>query len=90
MATDQNPNTDISNICKLLSSEDFKDRVRGEYLLLKDKCEKLRIMLEKYATGTLEFQPKCSFEILFNQYDHMTSYLNILELRAKIEGFELY
>ena len=76
-------------ICKLLQSDDWKNRVKGEYWLLKDKCIKLRNMLDKYAEGKLDFTPNCSFELLLDQYNHMCSYLAILELRGKIEHIDL-
>ena len=43
-------------------------------------------MLEKYATGTLNFTPSCSYELLFEQLVYMRDYMQILEKRAEIEG----
>ena len=69
----------------LITSEDWKERVQGEYLFIKDKTERLGDMLEKYSNHALDFKPNCSFELLTMQYNAMINYLNILELRMNIE-----
>lgn len=73
----------------LLQSNDWRDRLRGEYLELEDRVSKLTKILEKYSTGTLEFKPNCSLELLLSQLNVMTSYLNILKLRLNIENIDL-
>ena len=47
-------------------------------------------MVVKYEAGTLNFTPKCSLELLKEQKKHMGMYLNCLEIRAEIEGIELW
>lgn len=79
----------MDRIIQYLTSSDWQDRVRGEYLLLKDKVKKLGTMLQKYSSGTLDFKPNCSLEILTMQYNTMNNYLNILELRMNIEHIEI-
>ncbi len=49
----------------LMKSNDFKERFQAEYIQLKIRYNGLRAMLEKYKAGTLSFQPKCSYELLF-------------------------
>ena len=39
---------------------DYKDRMRNEYIELKDKYDKLHRMLVKYDAGKLDFTPTCS------------------------------
>ena len=46
-------------------------------------------MITKYKAGTLNFEPKCSEEILTAQAQFMGCYLNTLEVRAEIENIEL-
>ena len=74
-------------ICKLLVSTGWKDRARGEYLFIKEKTENLKNMLITRIAGNLDFTPNCSIELLTEQLNAMTAYLNILELRSHIEGF---
>lgn len=68
---------------------DYKDRMRNEYLELKDKYDKLHRMLVKYDAGKLDFTPNCSIELLREQAATMGKYLYILEMRALIEEIEL-
>ena len=46
-------------------------------------------MIVKYEAGTLNFEPKCSIELLKEQSAAMGKYLYMLEVRATIEGVEL-
>ena len=66
----------------------YKNRAKAEYNQVKIRAEKLRSMLDKYATGTLNFKPNCSYDLLHSQYVFMKAYMNILEERAKIENIE--
>ena len=68
---------------------DYKDRMRNEYIELKDKYDKLHRMLVKYDAGKLDFTPTCPIELLREQASMMGKYLYILETRALIEGIEL-
>ncbi len=74
-----------ANIVKLLISSDWKKRMHGEYLLIQDKTCKLSVMIDKYATGKLDFTPNCSVELLLQQLNLMQGYLNILKARESIE-----
>ena len=68
---------------------DYKDRMRNEYIELKDKYDKLHRMLVKYDAGKLDFTPTCPIELLREQASTMGKYLYILEMRALIEEVEL-
>ena len=68
---------------------DYKDRMRNEYIELKDKYDKLHRMLVKYDAGKLDFTPNCSIGLLREQASTMGKYLYILEMRALIEEVEL-
>ena len=76
-------------LIRMMWSKDYKERFKAEYYQLKERREKLIIMLEKHKDGTLEFTPTCPIELLTRQRKCMTEYLNILEQRAEIEGIEL-
>lgn len=77
------------DIIELMSSDDFKDRFKGEYYQLEDRASKLNKMIVKYEAGTLDFTPKCSIELLKDQLGIMHDYLYALQVRAEIENIEL-
>ena len=68
---------------------DYKERMRNEYIELKDKYDKLHRMLVKYNAGKLDFTPSCPIELLREQAATMGKYLYILETRAMIDEVEL-
>lgn len=72
----------------LRTSSDWKERLRGEYLSLKEKTEKLHKTLIKWDAGTVVPQCNTPIEVLQTQYKHMTNYLNTLEVRMELEGIE--
>lgn len=68
---------------------DYKERMKNEYVELKDKYDKLHKMLVKYDAGKLDFTLNCPVQLLRDQAAAMGKYLYILEVRAEIEGVEL-
>lgn len=79
----------LQETIKMMDSEDFKERFRGEYYQLKIRMEGLSGMLAKYKAGTLAFKPNCSYDLLNGQFKAMDMYASYLEERAKIENIEL-
>ena len=79
----------LKDTVELMNSEDFKERFKAEYYQLLFRLNALRSMLYKWKNNTLDFEPKCSKEILENQVIFMQGYIDILRLRAKIEEIEL-
>lgn len=69
--------------------EDWKERFRKEYYELRERFQKLDRMISLYEKGQIEFQPKCSIDLLKSQRSTMWNYLKILEQRAKIEEIKL-
>ena len=65
--------------------EDWKVRFKKEYYELKERFQKLDMMIGKYEKGQLEFEPKCPIDLLKRQRSVMWDYLSTLEQRAKIE-----
>ena len=82
-------NMELRDTVEMMNSEDFKERFKAEYYQTKIRYEKLHAMIVKYEAETLNFEPKCSIELLKNQASHMGQYLYALEVRAEIEGIEL-
>ena len=69
--------------------EDYKQRIVNEYNELQERTVKLGFMLVRESRGGLDFELSCPVNLLKAQYNAMNSYLNILEVRAEIEGIEL-
>lgn len=68
---------------------DYKERMRVEYRELTARAGGLRDMLQRYADGTLDFEPTCPITLLSRQLDVMDAYANLLRHRAKIEHVNL-
>lgn len=73
-----------------MESDDYKKRFMAEYHQTKIRYEKLHRMCVKYEAGTLDFTPACPIDLLKEQKKYMGMYLNQLEIRAEIEGIDLY
>ena len=67
----------------------YKDRMRVEYRELTARAGRLRDMLQRYADGTLDFEPVCPISLLSRQLDVMDEYALILRRRAGIERISL-
>lgn len=74
-----------NNIIKLIQSDDYKERLQGEYLELLDRTNKLKRMLYRYDRGLLDFKPDTPIKILKSQLKAMQSYLYILDYRISID-----
>ena len=79
----------LKDTVELMNSEDFKERFKAEYYQLLVRLNALTGMLIKWKNNTLDFEPKCSKEILESQVIFMQGYIDILRLRAKIEEIDL-
>lgn len=66
----------------------YEQRFIAEYKELSERAGKLKAMLDKWER--LDFEPKCSYELLMTQYHIMMAYLHILCERADIEGLTDY
>lgn len=67
----------------------YKDRMRVEYRELTARAGRLRGMLQRYADGTIDFEPVCPIGLLSRQLDVMDEYAVLLRHRAKIEHVDL-
>lgn len=72
---------------------DYKERMRVEYRELTARAGRLRGrlrgMLQRYADGTLDFEPTCPITLLSRQLDVMDEYAGLLHHRAKLEHVDL-
>ena len=73
----------------LMNSEEYKDRLKGEYAQTLIRLRKLNNMLNKYDEGTLGFTPTCPIYLLRHQSAYMEAYLKTLEERAQYENVDL-
>lgn len=76
---------ELIDTCKLMVSDDYKDRFRAEYYQTKIRYEKLHSLIVKYDAGVLGFKLNCPIELLKKQCSIMGEYLYRLEMRAEIE-----
>ena len=76
----------LNDTVAMMNSENFGDRMRAEYFQLTNRADGLEAMLKKYKDGKLNFTPKCSYELLFEQLIYMRRYQKVLEDRFKTEG----
>ena len=80
---------ELRNTVDLMLSDDYKDRFKAEYLQLKIRYEKLKVMLDKWDNDELDFTPTCPREVYDEQIEGMETYLDVLVDRASIEGIDL-
>ena len=73
----------------MMISADYKERFKAEYYQLLLRLNSLTSMLIKWENNMLDFEPKCSKETLEDQVLFMQGYMDILLLRAEIEGIKL-
>ena len=79
----------LKDTVEMMNSADYKERFKAEFYQLLIRLDGLSSMLIKLENNTLDFDLKCSKETLENQVIFMKGYLDILLLRAGIEGINL-
>ena len=80
---------ELKDTVELMNSEDYRERFKAEYYQAKIRYDKLDAMTVKYEAGTLNFEPKCSLELLKEQKMHLGNYIRTLKIRSEIEGIDL-
>ena len=73
----------------MMLSDDYQERFKAEYHQLINRKNKLQKMIRAYNKDELDFEPKCSIDLLTWQLKTMQEYEYILKRRAEIEGVEL-
>lgn len=74
---------------EMMTSPDYKERFKAEFIQLCYRIDRLEIMLNKYALGKLEFTPTCPVTLLQSQLDCMREYKHCLMERIKIEKIDI-
>lgn len=81
--------TTLKDTCSYMLSDDYKDRFKAEYHQLRIRFESLKDMLDKWDRNELQFKPTCPRDTYKWQFKVMEDYLQILKMRANMEGIEL-
>lgn len=79
----------IAETADMMVSRDYKTRFVAEFVQLSVRKEKLWRTIERYRTGTLDFNPTCPLELLEKQYNAMDLYHSVLIKRAELEGVDI-
>lgn len=82
-------NEELASTAKMMVSPDYKERFEAEYIQLKNRYNGLKKMVAAWDAGTLSFTPTCPRATYNIQLKAMKDYLDILEVRAAIEGINL-
>lgn len=80
---------ELKDTVALMTSADYKERFKAEYYQLKIRRDKLKAMVDKWDSGSLEFTPTCSRDVYAFQLYTMDGYLDVLRHRARLEGVEV-
>lgn len=80
---------ELKDTIDLMTSADWKDRFKAEYLQVKIRYEKLHALIIKREVGKLDFETPISLESWKEQAKHMGLYLYELEKQAAIHNIEL-
>lgn len=70
-------------------SPDYRERFVAEYVQVKNRYAGLMKMVEDWDNGKLSFTPNCPRATYNFQLRAMKDYIDILEVRASIEGITL-
>lgn len=73
----------------MMESTDYKERFKAEYHQVAIRLEKLKVMLDKWDKGELNFKPTCPRSLYDMQIRAMADYLAVLEIRAVIENVNI-
>lgn len=77
--------TNCTTVEEALASENWKDRLIGEYNFVQQKEEKLYSTLIAHDSGRLNFKLNCDPRLLKAQLNAMSTYSYILAIRMEVE-----
>lgn len=80
---------ELVDTIKMMSSEDYKERLKAEYYQAAIRYRKLKNMLNKWDRGEFGFSPTCPRSIYNMQIKAMEDYIAALKARIEIENIEL-
>ena len=80
---------ELKDTVELMTSDDWKDRFKAEYLQTKIRYERLHKMIIMREVGKCPFNTQISLESWMTQAHYMGNYLHELEKQAAMHGIEL-
>lgn len=80
---------ELKETFEMMNSTDYKERFKAEYWQVVIRYRKLKVMLDKWDNGELNFNPTCPRSTYNMQINAMTDYIAVLEARAVMEGVML-
>lgn len=80
---------ELKDTVELMTSADWKDRFKAEYLQAKIRYTKLHALIVKREVGKCDFNTPIPLESWKTQAAHMGLYLFELEKQAAIHGIDL-
>lgn len=80
----------LAETVELMTSDNWVDRIRAEYLQTKIRYENLHRIIVRYEAGTIEFKPNRPLALLKEQAAAMGAYLFALEKGMEIEKIDLW
>ena len=80
---------ELKDTIDLMTSEDYKERFKAEYLQAAIRCKKLGAFLDMLTRGEIPQRYQLQQVVLGGQYTMLCAYLQILRERAEAEGIEL-
>lgn len=80
---------ELKDTVEMMNSADYKERFKAEYNQLAIRYKGLKLMLDKWDNGTLQFKPTCPRSTYNMQIKAMVDYLAVLEARAVMENVDL-
>ena len=79
---------ELKDTIEMMTSEDYKERLKAEYYQLKIRMDKLIYFLDKWDKGELSFIPDCPRAVFDDQLRGMSEYRMMLVYRLNREGIE--
>jgi hypothetical protein len=80
---------ELKDTVEMMLSNDYKERLKAEFIQLKIRYNKLLEMLDDWDNGALNFKPTCPREWFETQMEGMEIYLDVLTDRMEKEGGEI-
>ena len=80
---------ELRNTVSLMLSDDWKERFVAEYRQLKSRIDSLKLLLNNWEKGQLNFTPSSPKIVHEIQLSRMEDYLAVLDQRARQEGIDL-
>lgn len=79
----------LKETSKMMESEDYKERFKGEYAQTKIRFTKLDTAIRQLDAGTIDYDPASGYDLMVAQAQAMANYMKVLKTIAMVEGIDL-